>query len=231
MLAMVIAYMVIWLTPDPSGSSAGDRLSSITSETSERGASFRTDIWSSSLGLIWNRPWFEYEDLSINYLRPLVGYGPELFKYVFPWKTPEGGLLSQAHNFILHHWVEQGILGLLSSLGIFVAFFLAGLIQLWRNRESYSTTHKLILVTLLATIAGRMAEMMVGVPGSLTWSYSGLYWPFRSAAIGYGPVRPDIQGCIGARRRRCQQAGTTQGKETVPWVRQGWEEHSYHQPP
>ena len=163
MLAMVIAYLVIWLTPDPAGSSAGDRLSSITSETSERGASFRTDIWSSSLGLIWNRPWFEYEDLSISYLRPLVGYGPDLFKYVFPLENTRGGLLSQAHNFVLHHWVEQGILGLFSSLSLFVSFFLVGLIQLWRNRGTYSTTHKLILVTLLATVAGRTAEMMVGV--------------------------------------------------------------------
>ncbi|MCE2463942.1 MAG: tetratricopeptide repeat protein [Dehalococcoidia bacterium] len=163
MLAIVIAYLVIWLTPDPSGSSAGDRLSSVTSETSERGAGFRTNIWSSSLGLIWNRPWFEYEDLSISYLRPLVGYGPDLFKYVFPLENTRGGLLSQAHNFILHHWVEQGVLGLFSSLSIFVAFFLAGFIQLWRNRETYSITHKLILVTLLATVAGRTAEMMVGV--------------------------------------------------------------------
>ena len=163
MLTMVIAYLIIWLTPDPTGSSAGERLSSITSQTAERGASFRTDIWDSSLSLIWNRPWFEYEDLSISYLRPLVGYGPDLFKYIFPLESTQGGLLSQAHNFVLHHWVEQGILGLFSSLGIFVAFFTAGFIQLWRNRETYPTTYKLILVTLLATVAGRAVEMMVGV--------------------------------------------------------------------
>ena len=163
MLVMVIAYLVIWLTPGPADSSAGDRLSSITSQSSERGASFRTDIWDGALGLIWDRPWFEYEDLSISYLRPLVGYGPELFKYTFSLESPLGGLLSQSHNFILHHWVEQGVLGLFSSLGLFVAFFLVGFIQLWCNRETYSTTHKLILVTLLATVAGRAVEMMVGV--------------------------------------------------------------------
>ena len=163
MLVMVIVYLVIWLTPDPTDSSAGDRLSSVTSQSLGRGVSFRTDMWDGALGLVWDRPWFEYEDLSISYLRPLVGYGPELFKYTFPLESPMGGLLSQPHNFVLHHWVEQGILGLFSSLGLFVAFFLGGFIQLWHNREIYSTTHKLILVTLLATVAGRAAEMMVGV--------------------------------------------------------------------
>ena len=74
-----------------------------------------------------------------------------------------GGLLSQSHNFFLHHWVEQGILGLFSSLGLFVAFFLVGAAQLWRNRATYSAAHKWILVALGATMLGRVAEMMVGV--------------------------------------------------------------------
>ena len=74
-----------------------------------RGRSFRTDIWDASWGLIVSRPWFAYEDLKISYARPLIGYGPEMFKYTFPLESPLGGLLSQAHNFFIHHAVEQGI--------------------------------------------------------------------------------------------------------------------------
>ena len=128
-----------------------------------RGLSYRTDIWDASFGLIINRPWFDYEDLSLSFIRPLVGYGPEMFKYTFPLESPLGGLLSQAHNFFIHHWVEQGILGFLTSIGLFVAFFAVGGAQLLRNWGEYSTVHKWILITLLATMVGRLAETMVGV--------------------------------------------------------------------
>lgn len=145
------------------GLDPSDWVSSIKSQTVERGVSFRTEIWYDSLKLVWNRPWFEYEGLSLSFIRPLIGYGPELFKYTFPLESPVGGLLSHAHNFFLHHWVEQGILGLFSSMGLFAAFFTVGAAQLWRNRGIYSTTHKWILVVLMATVLGRLGEMMVGV--------------------------------------------------------------------
>ena len=134
-----------------------------TPDVSGRGFSFRDQIWESSRDLIIQRTWFEYEDLSLSFIRPLVGYGPELFKYTFPLESPLGGLLSHAHNFWIHHAVEQGILGFFSSLGLFVAFFGVGLAQVVRNWGIYSTVHKWILVTLLATMIGRVAELMVGV--------------------------------------------------------------------
>ena len=95
-----------------------EQLVTAESQVTGRGLSFRTDIWKASAKLVIDRPWFEYEGLSNEYLRPLVGYGPEMFKYTFPLESPLGGLLSHAHNFILHHFVEQGVLGLFSSLGL-----------------------------------------------------------------------------------------------------------------
>ena len=127
-----------------------------------RGLSYRNEIWEASWGLIVNRPWFEYEDLSLSFVRPLIGYGPELFKYTFPLESPLGGLLSHSHNFWIHHAVEQGILGFFSSVGLFIAFFFVGLALLWRNWAAYSTTHKWILLTIVAAMVGRTAEMMVG---------------------------------------------------------------------
>ena len=173
---LLITLVVIVSTPSPSDASSGavdasttavgqaeERLSSIGATAVRGGVSYRIDIWDGGMGLVLRRPWFEFEDLRFSFLRPLIGYGPEMFKYTFPLESPLGGLLSQAHNFFLHHWIEQGILGLFSSLGLFVAFFSVGLAQLWRNRDTYSTTHKWILVALLATMAGRVAELMVGV--------------------------------------------------------------------
>ena len=172
---LVLSALIVFGTPSPSGSqgAGGDsdsgfgqvqeRLTSVGSQVTGRGVSYRTDIWDASLGLVVNRPWFEYEDLSLSFLRPLVGYGPELFKYTFPLESPLGGLLSHAHNFWLHHFVEQGVLGFFSSLSLFIAFFFVGAIQLWSNRGTYSTTHKWILVALLATMVGRSVELMAGV--------------------------------------------------------------------
>lgn len=128
-----------------------------------RGLSFRNDIWAASWRLVRDRPWFEYEDLSYSLARPLIGYGPELFKYTFPLENPSGGLLSQAHNFFVHHFVEQGILGGFASIGLVLSFFAVGAAQLWRSREGYSAAHRWILIALMATMAGRVSEMMVGV--------------------------------------------------------------------
>ncbi len=173
--ALVIVFLIIELQSfEIGGGGAGDVATTAVGQGEgsiaaspdpnvARGLSYRTDIWSASLGLVINRPWFEYENLSLSFIRPLVGYGPELFKYTFPLESPLGGLLSQAHNFYLHHAVEQGILGFITSISLILSLVIVGLVQLLRNRDTYSTTHKWLIIILLATIIGRSAEMMVGV--------------------------------------------------------------------
>ena len=120
---LLVTIAVVAFTPAPGGSTSGgdesntgfgqvrERLSSVTTQVTGRGISYRTDIWDASAGLIVNRPWFEYEDPILLFIRPLVGYGPEMFKYTFPMESSLGGMLSHAHNFWIHHAVEQGILG------------------------------------------------------------------------------------------------------------------------
>ena len=97
--------------PEPSLTDGPDVLGQEEQAQTSRGTSYRGDIWSASSRLSLFRPWFDYEPLSLSYIRPVIGYGPEMFKYTFPLETPLGGLLSQAHNFFIHHWVEQGCLG------------------------------------------------------------------------------------------------------------------------
>ncbi len=127
-----------------------------------RGISYRTHIWSAALRLSLYRPWFDYEPLPLSFIRPITGYGPEMFKYTFPLETPSGGLLSHAHNFFLHHWVEQGILGLFASLGLVLSALAVGLGQLWRNWRGHSDLHRWLLIAMLGTVVGRATEMMVG---------------------------------------------------------------------
>ena len=70
---------------------------------------------------------------------------------------------NHAHNYFIQQWVELGILGFLSSLGVFLASFLIGGYQLLWERRRYSLLHKVILIGVLSALAGRFVEQTVGV--------------------------------------------------------------------
>jgi O-antigen ligase len=146
-----------------------ERFASVSSEVRSGGFSNRADIWNGSLTLMRDHPWFEFDDLSLPWLRLLVGYGPDMFRYTYllvsvPMDTR---LLpaepDHAHSFIVNQGVEQGILGLLSAAGIFLASFGVAGYQVIKRSGSYSDIHKLALIGLFATISGRFLEQFVGV--------------------------------------------------------------------
>jgi hypothetical protein len=158
--------------PSTAGRSAitvQQRFSSITGEVVSGSFSDRGIIWAGSWRLLEEHPWFSFEDLSLPWLRPIIGYGPDLFRYTYLLEsTYSGGRYlplepDHAHNFFIHQAVEQGIVGLVTSLGIFAAAFLVGGYLLLRKRTEYSDIHQLVLVGLLATLSGRFVEQMVGV--------------------------------------------------------------------
>ena len=142
---------------------------SVSSRVAGRGLSGRIEIWEDSWQLMLHRPWFAFDDLSLSPLRGLVGYGPDLFSYNYllesspqePNLIPAGA--AHAHNYFIHQGVELGYLGLLSSLGILVALFTVGGYLLLRQRRDFSDVHKLLLVGVLATLAGRTLEQLVGL--------------------------------------------------------------------
>ena len=164
------------LQDDPIPSSevtVGSEVSSITSSVSgqlaSRGLSDRIDIWKDSWRLMVHRPWFELESLDLSVLRPLIGYGPEMFRYTYLLESPPLGerLIPReslhAHNYLLHQGVETGFLGLLASLGVLVVpMLLGGYLLVWRRRD-FSTIHKLLLAGLVATLVGRFLEQLFGL--------------------------------------------------------------------
>ena len=129
----------------------------------------RVEIWKGSWRLMTSHPWFDFDSLSISALRPLVGYGPDLFRATYLLESPPIGEdqrpfeMAHAHNYFVHQGVELGFLGLLTSVGVFASFFLVGGYLLLRRSGSYTLIHKLLLIGLLATLAGRMLEQMVGI--------------------------------------------------------------------
>jgi len=154
---------------DPAAAKVAGRIGSISGEVLGGFTGGRGTHWKVSWRLIQSHPWFGFDNLSLRWLRPLVGYGPDLFRYTYLLESiPEGPELyplepDHAHNFFIHQTVEQGFVGLLSFLGIFAAVFLAGGYQLLRTRQGLSPVHLLMLSSLLAVVLGRSLEMMVGI--------------------------------------------------------------------
>ncbi len=137
--------------------------------TARGGLQGRVEIWRDSWNLMVNRPWFEFDSLSLSFLRPLIGYGPDLFRYTYMVASPPRGgdqmprESVHAHNYFIHQGVEAGFLGLMSSLGIFVAPLLVGGYQLLWKRRDYHPVQTMVLIALLGTLGGRGLEQMTGL--------------------------------------------------------------------
>jgi O-antigen ligase len=186
---------------DPTAADVVDRFSTISGDVLGGFSGGRLTHWKVSWGLIVDRPWFAFDSLSLRWLRPLVGYGPDMFRFTYLlYSTAEGPdrfLLApdHAHNYFIHQTVEQGFLGTISSLGIFAAVFLAGGHQLLRTRNQMTPAHRLILIALLSVLAGRSLEMMVGVAKisdlTVLWVLLGLFAALPTAMRTPEPRRQD----------------------------------------
>lgn len=157
------------IPPPVEGFNPTGRAISIGREVRSGGLSSRIGIWENAGRLMLHRPWFEFETPSLPILRPFIGYGPDMFKYTYLLeRLPKGRdrvLNSErfAHNLLIHQGVELGLLGLLTTLGLFAAPVIVGGYQLFRRRQGDSPFYSLVMVGLMAALAGRFLEQMVGV--------------------------------------------------------------------
>ena len=200
------------------------RLASISPEVFGGELSDRLETWKGSARLALDRPWLEFDSLSLSPLRPLIGYGPDPFRAVshleIPTEVTGSGQVwfevNHAHNYPLHEAVELGGLGLLTYVGLVAAIVAAGPVQLLRHRRTYSTSHKLVLVALSASLGGRLVEQTVGVAriGDLT-----LFWILLAVLVALPsvmaarppeparPQRPTIQAAAPGLQKSARRAG------------------------
>lgn len=235
-LALALTLVVLLVTsgtrreanpdaPTPTDTAAGvvaERLTSAIQSPVGGGIGGRTEIWEGSWRLITERPWFDFDNLSLSALRPLVGYGPDFFRYTYLLESPSGfrripSEPTHAHNYFIHQAVELGLFGFLASVGVFVAFFGAsfsvGRSQLIRVRSGLSDENKLILIMLLAAVAGKLLEQMVGVARvsdlTLLWVLLGT---FIAASMSMRE-RPTSENLPPARRQLAQSAPSRPGHQ------------------
>lgn len=147
------------------------------------GLTGRTQIWREAARLVARRPWFAFENggpvphswltraraAGKAGLRHLFGYGPETFQYVHPLAqepppTQEITRTDDAHNALVHAWVEIGIVGLVATLALTLTPIVVGVLALSHSGRGWHTWARLTMIAAVAALAGRAVEQLAGVP-------------------------------------------------------------------
>lgn len=169
LVAICIHYIPVHYSDESSSSKALERVTDIKTQVATGGLNQRLTIWTSSAGLILYRPWFQSERLTLAQIRPIIGYGPATFAYVFNLNSlpsAYGGMpleAHHAHNYFIHQAVSQGILGFISSIGLLTAPILISSYLLIFRRKTNTDQHILLLSGVFALFSGRLADQMVSL--------------------------------------------------------------------
>ena len=216
-IAIVVGYLAT-LIPSHNSSSESvdgritDRVGSIYSDAVGGNLSTRFDIWDTSFRVLADRPWVDGEypelpSLSVRALRPLVGYGPDMFLYTLPLTgEPQltGARHYHAHNFLINAAVELGAIGFVTTAALIGALAAAGLALFRRARQrEFPPFVTLGLAGLLGALSGRFVEQMGGVPqiSDLTvfWLLAGVIVAVPSLVKHRVPVASGGAGDAGGR--------------------------------
>ncbi len=204
--------------------SALQRLTTITELQSGTGK-VRGLIWQGTVDLISIHDPIEYPDGSkdrLNFLRPLVGYGPESMYVAYnSFYPPELGHYEsrtaspdRSHNEVLDSLVITGVLGLAIYLFTFVSFFAwgfhwLGLLSTRRDLLTYIAMDVFFAVAFFI-VAWRLEGaylfavaiplgILVGTMGYLTWEgFRGLTLarPAGEAEVTEAPLTPHPHGLL-----------------------------------
>lgn len=177
LLILLVAFGVAYLgtlLPVSGGDASqviGERVGSIGRDVTG-GLNNRLTIWSTSQDVFFDIPWVDTErypeipELSARALRPLVGYGPDMFQFVYPLvgeSTYTFELASHGHNFAIHTLIELGLLGVIAygALALSVGALLFRMLRVAKS-GSYPYWVAALLVGLAAAFAGRLVEQIPG---------------------------------------------------------------------
>tara|TARA_Y100000588_G_scaffold104179_1_gene113609 strand:- start:3620 stop:5800 length:2181 start_codon:yes stop_codon:yes gene_type:complete len=219
-IAVIISLSAILVIEEESSrpaSQIADRIASIQSEVLEGDLNQRIPIWVSSWQIIVSRPWFEDQAEPNKWLGIITGYGPDMFRYVFPLNSPlarsENHLpieAHNAHNFFLHQLFEQGVLGLLSALLLFISILVSSLLLLSKRSPVLSIEYRIVLIGIIATIISRAIEQFVGIGriADLT-----VFWIMLGAMIALPKILNE-ESCINTEDSNLSNGNST--KLTTP---------------
>ncbi len=184
-LAISINFISVEYTEEPNAVELQERIADIRTQLVTGGLNQRISLWASSAELIIDRPWFDSIGLSMSGIRTFIGYGPDTFRYVFNLNSAPSEFTgapleaNHAHNYFIHQTVTEGILGLVSSVGLLGSpIIMSGLLLLFRKDNS--TLEIICLSGIAAMFSGRLLEQSVGI-GSV--SDLTIFWICLAASV------------------------------------------------
>ena len=133
---------------------------------------YRGENWIGALRLIKSWPNI-LDNSNSTFGRFMVGYGPDMYIYVYPITVPIQERIvisSNAHNIFLNIFIENGLLGI--SLLLFLIFsFLFMLISKLKVNDN---NEKFLIIAFLAILFSRIIEQLFGlaVISDLLFTYS-----------------------------------------------------------
>ena len=155
-----------------------------------------------------------------NWLRTLVGYGPESMHVAYnPYYPPElahvekrNASPDRSHNAIFDELVTMGVVGLAAYLFYFLAFFVLAWKLLWKAPEGYSQA---LAVGLFSLGVAHFVETLTGIPIVSTRMYMWMAIGLAVALTRMPPFRREVEAApvpveaappsAPRRRRRMQQ--------------------------
>ena len=136
----------------------------------------RVLFWQGTRELVTTWPQVGLEPDRLQFLRPLLGYGPETMAYaatrVYQPELGQVGIrpasVDRNHQDTLDHLVMTGLIGLVAYFVVLVAILLAG-VRLVTTRVGART--RLMFVSFLGALAAHLIETQVGIAIAATLSY------------------------------------------------------------
>jgi tetratricopeptide (TPR) repeat protein len=218
----VLVAVIIGLVP---GSESGDTrdlsdLGSIFDDSNAGSVGGRGPIWESALELTRSRISAPDEPGALTAARSLTGYGPEMFYYAYPLGIeiePTGTIAQNTHNYPLQLLLELGLFGFVSfiSAALLTVYAAVRLLSKARRAGKHGMWPSIVIVGLLAMLAGRGTGQMVGVArvGDLV-----PFWALLALSIAVIEIvrRQLPESSESSGRSQRAQRGGTQTKASPP---------------
>jgi O-antigen ligase len=221
------------------GAGLANRLGTIPSEFVPGGGGLATrqTMWEVATEAFLTTPWAdtdrfpELPGLSVQPLRPLIGYGPDVFGYAYNFvgNSELAAPPAHAHNFLIHTLVELGIFGAAAYLWLFglITLTLVRLLQAAKRGE-VSLELTLLLIGSATILVARSVEQMAGkaqvIDLTVIWVLLGMIVALRGIAERTPAEEPATAAAApNANRRRRRPAGraTAAGGGNAASVRMG----------
>ena len=202
---VMIALPVVG-SASPAGAAVVERFGTIAPAIGG-GLNNRFTIWTTAKDVYLKVPWVDTErfpeipDLGFRPLRPIVGYGPDMFGYAYPLageSTYTSELAGHGHNFFVHTALELGLLGVMAYAGLIgaVGWSLYRMLRAARGGR-HPTWFAYVLVGLASVFFGRIVEQ---ITGRAQVSDLTLSWMLAAVVVAMSVMRPDQEQEVPAAR-------------------------------